>query len=92
MARKFGALRRLATERRPHRRLLRRRRQHQVRVSDGVHDHNAGVECDRVWGFDAGRGAEEYDGGDTVGDGLSSEDGVSARPDFCSGMAGKVVS
>lgn len=50
------------------------------------------MECDRVRGFNAGRGAEEYDGGNTVGDGLSSEDGVSARPDFCSGTAGKVVS
>ena len=92
MAREFGALRRLATGRRSHRRLLRRRRQRQVRIPDGVHHHNAGVECDRVRRFDAGGGAEECAGRDTVGGGLPSEDGVSSRPDFCSGSAGKVVS
>lgn len=54
------------------RRVLRRRRQHKVRVSDGVHDDDAVVERDR-FREEHGAGAGERVKGGEVGDGLPSE-------------------
>lgn len=54
------------------RRVLRRRRQHQVRVSDGVHDDDAVMERDRLREDNGTRARERAEGGE-VGDGLPSE-------------------
>jgi len=85
VARQFRSRRRLDLQRRPHRRLLRRRRQHQVRVSDGLHHHNALLECDRIRQHDASGRAQKRAGGNPLGHRLLAQNGFSAQPHFRSG-------